>query len=117
MYTTSHSNSSLLPYGHSRIKLNTNFNSIHLIRIVFNINAAQYQTGPIHESDNHIFAKIPGGGGGPDPPDPPSGSAHDYYISTDTNSIFVLPSFCSAVILLLFLFLSLCLRGYKTICK
>ena len=23
----------------------------------------QYQTGPIHESDNHIFAKISGGGG------------------------------------------------------
>ena len=61
MYTTAHSNFSLLPYGHSRIKLNTDFYSIHLIRIVFNINAVQYQTGPIHESDNHIFAKIPGG--------------------------------------------------------
>ena len=22
---------------------------------------------PFHESDKHIFAKIPGGGGGPDP--------------------------------------------------
>ena len=34
---------------------------------------------PFHESDKHIFAKIPGGGGGPDPPrsPPPSGSAHE----------------------------------------
>ena len=31
---------------------------------------------PFHESDKHIFAKIPGGGGGPDPRSPPSGSAH-----------------------------------------
>ena len=38
---------------------------------VFNINAGQYQTGPIHESDNHIFAKFGGGGGGGGPPDPP----------------------------------------------
>ena len=37
------------------------------------INAVQYQTCPNHESDNHFFAKIPGGG--PDPPVPPSGSA------------------------------------------
>ena len=28
------------------------------------INAVQYQTCPNHESDNHFFAKIPGGGGG-----------------------------------------------------
>ena len=70
MYTTTRSNFSSLPYGHSRIKLNTDFNSIHLIRIVFNINDVQYQTGPIHESDNHIFAKIPGVGGSPDPPPP-----------------------------------------------
>ena len=28
---------------------------------------------PFHESDKHIFAKIPGGSG---PPVPPSGSAH-----------------------------------------
>ena len=83
MYTTTRSNFSLLPYGYSRIKLNTDFNSIHLIRIVFNINAVQYQTGPIHESDNHIFAKIPGGGSGP--PDPPSGFAHE-----TTGLIFVL---------------------------
>ena len=40
------------------------------------------KTGPIHESDNHIFAKIPGGGGGgggggsPDPRTAPSGSAY-----------------------------------------
>ena len=38
------------------------------------VNAVQYQTGPIHESDNHIFAKIPERGGGvrhtPHPPDP-----------------------------------------------
>ena len=33
------------------------------------INAVQYQTCPNHESDNHFFAKIPGGG--PDPPCPP----------------------------------------------
>ena len=34
---------------------------------------------PFHESDKHIFAKIPGGGGGGSgPPVPPSGSAHDY---------------------------------------
>ena len=42
------------------------------------INAVQYQTCPNHESDNHFFAKIPGGGGEggvPDPPVPPSGSA------------------------------------------
>ena len=33
---------------------------------------------PFHESDKHIFAKIPGGGGGGSgPPVPPSGSAHD----------------------------------------
>ena len=38
--------------------------STHLIRILFNINAVQYQAGPIHESDKHIFAKFPGGGGG-----------------------------------------------------
>ena len=25
---------------------------------------------PFHESDKHIFAKIPGGGGGPDPRSP-----------------------------------------------
>ena len=31
---------------------------------------------PFHESDKHIFAKIPGGGSGP--PVPPSGSAHGY---------------------------------------
>ena len=31
---------------------------------------------PFHESDKHIFAKIPGGGG-PDP-GPPSGSAHEH---------------------------------------
>ena len=43
--------------------------STHLIRTVFNINAVEYQTGPIHESDNHIFAEILGGGSGP--PDPP----------------------------------------------
>ena len=29
---------------------------------------------PFHESDKHIFAKIPGGSG---PPVPPSGSAHE----------------------------------------
>ena len=33
------------------------------------INAVQYQTCPNHESDNHFFAKIPGGG--PDPRSPP----------------------------------------------
>ena len=33
--------------------------STHLIRIVFNINLVQYQTGLIRESDKHIFAKIP----------------------------------------------------------
>ena len=27
-----------------------------------NINGGQYPTGPIHEYDNHIFAKIPAGG-------------------------------------------------------
>ena len=37
------------------------------------INAVQYQTCPNHESDNHFFAKIPGGGSRP--PVPPSGSA------------------------------------------
>ena len=33
---------------------------------------------PFHESDKHIFAKIPGGGGGVcfRTPGPPSGSAH-----------------------------------------
>ena len=39
------------------------------------INAVQYQTCPNHESDNHFFAKIPGGGGGGEggsgPPVPP----------------------------------------------
>ena len=36
------------------------------------INAVHYQTCPNHESDNHFFAKIPGGGGGgPDPRSPP----------------------------------------------
>ena len=34
---------------------------------------------PFHESDKHIFAKIPGGGGGP--PVPPSGSAHVFTIA------------------------------------
>ena len=69
MYTAPHSNFSLLPYGRSRglNYENTDFNSRrhhphNLIRIVFNINAVQYQTSPIHESDNHIFAIIPGGG-------------------------------------------------------
>ena len=44
----------------------THYSSVasDLIRIVFNINAVNDQTGPIHESDNHIFAKIPGGWGG-----------------------------------------------------
>ena len=32
---------------------------------------------PFHESDKHIFAKIPVGGGGSGPPVPASGSAHD----------------------------------------
>ena len=51
--------------------------STHVIRIVFNINAVQYQTGPIHESDDHIFAKIPGGVRTPGHTLPhPSGSAH-----------------------------------------
>ena len=36
------------------------------------INAVQYQTCPNHESDNHFFAKIPGG---VPTPGPPSGSA------------------------------------------
>ena len=37
---------------------------------------------PFHESDKHIFAKIPGGGGVRTPGPPPSGSAHarDYTI-------------------------------------
>ena len=37
------------------------------------INAVQYQTCPNHESDNHFFAKIPGGVRTPGPPplDPP----------------------------------------------
>ena len=39
------------------------------------INAVQYQTCPNHESDNHFFAKIPGGGSRP--PVPTSGSALD----------------------------------------
>ena len=34
---------------------------------------------PFHESDKHIFAKIPGGSGPPVPP-PPSGSAHDFKV-------------------------------------
>ena len=41
------------------------------------INAVQYQTCPNHESDNHFFAKIPGGGGFRTP-GPPSGSALAY---------------------------------------
>ena len=32
------------------------------------INAVQYQTCPNHESDNHFFAKIPGGVRTPGPP-------------------------------------------------
>ena len=32
------------------------------------INAVQYQTCPNHESDNHFFAKIPGGVPTPGPP-------------------------------------------------
>ena len=31
---------------------------------------------PFHESDKHIFARIPGGGPDPRFPPPPSGSAH-----------------------------------------
>ena len=43
---------------------------------------------PFHESDKHIFAKIPGGGGGSGPPVPPSGSAHvDHSISIGTNGL------------------------------
>ena len=42
--------------------------STHLFKIVFNINAVQYETGPTHEPDNHIFAKIPGGVWTPGPP-------------------------------------------------
>ena len=48
VYTTSRSDFSLLPYGHSRIKLNTDFDSIH----TFNQD--------------------------PRKPPPPPGSAHEY---------------------------------------
>ena len=38
---------------------------------------------PFHESDKHIFAKIPGGSG---PPVPPSGSAHEPVAGTSLNT-------------------------------
>ena len=46
------------------------------------INAVQYQTCPNHESDNHFFAKIPGGGLDPGPPFP-SGSALEIFTDTE----------------------------------
>ena len=42
---------------------------------------------PFHESDKHIFAKIPGGGSGPPVPPPPSGSAHAVGDPADIGSI------------------------------
>ena len=58
------------------------------------MNAVKYQTCPNHESDNHFFAKIPGGGG-PDPRSPPSGSALVISIqmhSNITHSLFTFGS-------------------------
>ena len=46
---------------------------------------------PFHESDKHIFAKIPGGSG---PPVPPSGSAHEYGIE---NSAVVYKKYTRAL--------------------
>ena len=42
---------------------------------------------PFHESDKHIFAKIPGGSG---PPVPPSGSAHAHTCMNQSSPICVL---------------------------
>ena len=69
MYTTSHFNFSLLPFYLKDIQ--EDIQGLNFIRIVFNINAVQYQTSPIHKSDKHIFAKIAGGGFWTPPPTPP----------------------------------------------
>ena len=46
---------------------------------------------PFHESDKHIFAKIPGGGGGSGPPVPPSGSAHKTSPNSRTKALAIHP--------------------------
>ena len=68
MFTTSHSNFSLLHKGLLRIKLNTVLIPDNTIR-TFNQDCILYKCCEIsnqsQESDNHVFANSSGGRGGP----------------------------------------------------